>query len=182
MSATVTSLPHSKFAGGRHQICLLCRLVYLQFSWGSAPAPFLQNSRCPALCVLFSCLFIIQGFFVGQGSVCQGGYTALSQGWLWEYWVLLICSLVDLHLSSRLGVSGWQRRNPPGFSVYCGMGKLCVGWAFGCIRVLPLFGGFSWQVCFQFLSKIFSLRSTCYLLPTSSHHLGSSCLNSKDKV
>jgi hypothetical protein len=37
---------------------------------------------------------------------------------------------------------------------------------------LPLLGGFSCPVCFQYLRKIFTLRNICYLLPPSSCHLG----------
>jgi hypothetical protein len=50
---------------------------------------------CPLCWVfLFSPLFIIQFFFffAGQGSACPGGYAGLSQGWLWENHMPLICS------------------------------------------------------------------------------------------
>jgi hypothetical protein len=45
-------------------------------------------------------------FFVGRGSVFPGGYAGLSQGWLWEHHVLLICSPVGLCLLKRFAVSG----------------------------------------------------------------------------
>jgi hypothetical protein len=51
----------------------------------------------------------------------------------------------------------------------CGLGVPGVGF-------LPLLGGFSCQVYLQHLSKIFVLQSSCYLLPPSSWHLGTSCL------
>jgi hypothetical protein len=49
----------------------------------------------------------------------------------------------------------------------CGLG-------FGGVRVLPPVGGFSCQGYLQCLSKIFTLQSSHYLLPLSSHHLGTS--------
>jgi hypothetical protein len=86
----------------------------------SLPLPLLwctQSTPPSLLHVLFSSLFIIQFFFVGHGSVCPGGYAGLSQGWQWEYHMLLICSLVGLRLPSRFGASVWQSRSPPVFSV-----------------------------------------------------------------
>jgi hypothetical protein len=74
--------------------------------------------------------------------------------------VLLVCSLVGLFLPSRLGAGAWQFRSPPVFSVYCGVGKLCVNWLCGGVGVLPLLDGFSCLVCLQHLSKIFTLRNT----------------------
>jgi hypothetical protein len=68
------------------------------------------------LCVLFSSLFLFF-FFSGRWSDCPGGYTGLSQWWLWEYHVPLICSPVGLCLPCRLGSGVWQLRNPPCFSV-----------------------------------------------------------------
>jgi hypothetical protein len=143
------------------------------------PFPLFPELREPhPLCYVsfFSCLSVIQFFFFlgGWGSVFPGGYADLSQGWLWEYHVPLIFSPVDLCLPSRLGASAWQPRSPSVFSVYCGMGKLCVGWMCRGVRVLPLLGGFSCEVCLQHLSKTFTLRNTHYLLPPSSCHLGTS--------
>jgi hypothetical protein len=147
-----------------------------------APPPFC-GAQCPTFfttCpfqLIFSCL----GFFYAeQGSICPGGYSGLSQGWLWKYHVPFICSLVGLRFPSRLGAGIWQPGSPLGFSIYGGMGKLCVGWGFGGVRVLPFLDGFSCQVCLQHLSRIFALRSSHYLLPSSSHHIGNSpapCFN-----
>jgi hypothetical protein len=95
-----------------------------------------------------------------------------SQGWLSEYHIPFNCLPVDLCLPSRLGAGIWQHSSPPSFSIYCGMGKLCEVWGFKGVRVLPLLGDFSCQVCLQHLSKIFTLWSSCSLLPPSSHHLG----------
>jgi hypothetical protein len=50
-------------------------------------------------------------------------------------------------LPSGLGAASWQHRSPPGFSIYCDVGELCVGWGCGGFKVLPLLGGFSCPVC-----------------------------------
>jgi hypothetical protein len=84
--------------------------------------------------------------------------------------MLHICSPGGL--PSRLGAGAWQRRSPPGFSIYCGMGKLCAAWGCGGVRVLPLLGVFFLSGVSQHLRKIFTLRNTCYLLPPSSYNHG----------
>jgi hypothetical protein len=74
--------------------------------------PFSGVLRAPhTLCCmfLFSSLFIIQFcfvFFVGQGSVCPGGYAGLSRGrvCVWEYCMPFICSLVGLPNVSQAGL------------------------------------------------------------------------------
>jgi hypothetical protein len=135
---------------------------------GACPFSFLQNSRCPTLferCP-FWLLVYYSVFFAGWGSVCPGGYAGLSQGWLWEYHVLFICSPVVLHLPSRLGASVWWRRSLPGFFVYHGVWKLCVGWVFLCVRVLPFLGGFPAR-CVSSISARFLLygaHTICFLL------------------
>jgi hypothetical protein len=75
-----------------------------------APTPSPVHSEHPALPAVcpFQFLVYYSGvFFAGQGSVCPGCYAGLSQGWLWEYRVPLICSPVCLHLPSRLGAGVW---------------------------------------------------------------------------
>jgi hypothetical protein len=143
-SATVASLLHSKLAWGGSPHLILQQASLFTVCLGKCLSPFLWSSRCPALfatCLFFSFLFIIQFFFfAGQGSVCPGGYADLSQEWLWGYHVPLICLPVGLRLPSRLGAGVYQRGNPPGFSMYHGAWKLCVGW--GCKGVLSLHGGF----------------------------------------
>jgi hypothetical protein len=77
--------------------------------------------------------------------------------------MLLICSPVDLHLPSSLEAGAWWCGSPPVFSIYHGIRKLCAGWGVevcGGVRVLPLLGGFSCQVCIQHFGKIFTLRNT----------------------
>jgi hypothetical protein len=73
----------------------------------------------PLCCMfLFSSLFMI--FFLwGRMSVCSGGYAGLSQRWLWEYCMLLICSPVGVLDFSQAGLEAsiWQHVNPPVFSV-----------------------------------------------------------------
>jgi hypothetical protein len=91
--------------------------VYWKFPWRSALClpPFSGVLRAPPpppppRCVfLFSSLFIIHFFCFlffcrAGGSVCPGGYTGFSQGWLWEYHMLLICSLVSLRNISQAGL------------------------------------------------------------------------------
>jgi hypothetical protein len=134
---------------------------------GYCPSPFLQSSRHPTLFPSCSFQFLVYYsiFFTGQVSVCSGGYACLSQGWLWEYHVLLICSPVGLCLPRRLRPCVWQCSSPPGFSVYCGVGKLCAGWGFGGIGVMPPAGDFFCQVCLQHLSKIllYGAHIICFL-------------------
>jgi hypothetical protein len=161
-----------------------CRLVYLQLMWGlplshspaecatwGKPLPLSPELRMPRpLCyvsfLLVTFLLFSFLFCASCGSVYPGGYADFSQGWLWGYRVLLICSPVGL--PSRLGAGVWWHRSLLGFSIYCGLGKLCAGWGCGSVRVLPLLGGFSCPECFQCLTKIFTLRNTCYLLSPSS--------------
>jgi hypothetical protein len=65
------------------------RLVYLQSQEGF-PSPNLRRSVCPTLfptCLICSyCLLLSFFFFPGWRSVCPGGYAALAQGCLWEYY------------------------------------------------------------------------------------------------
>jgi hypothetical protein len=98
--------------------------VYWKFPQRSAPCfspllPCTYSTPSPLLHVPFQFLvyYSVLFCFVGQGSVCPGGYVGLSQGWLWEYYLMLICSPVGLHFPSRFGVSIWQCRSPPVFSV-----------------------------------------------------------------
>jgi hypothetical protein len=137
------------------------------FEWRASPSPSLVCSEHPALSAAcpFQFLVYYSVFFVGWGSVCPEGYVCLSQGWLWEYCMLLICSPVGLHLPGRSGAS------IPVFSVYCGVEKLCTGWGFRELEFCFFLVFFFCQVLLQHLSKIFDLRSSCCLLPPSSHHL-----------
>jgi hypothetical protein len=48
----------------------------------------------------------------------------------------------------------WQCGTLSGFSIYCGVGMLHVGWGCGGVNVLPLLSGFSCKVYIQCLSKI----------------------------
>jgi hypothetical protein len=117
LSATVADLAHPKLAGtAKPAFC--SRLVYK--SLGCLPPPSPELKACRPLCyVPFSILYysVCFFYFVGQRSVCPGGYAGLSQGWLWEYRVLLTCSPVGLCLPSRSGASVWRHGSPPGFSV-----------------------------------------------------------------
>jgi hypothetical protein len=81
--------------------------VYLQLVWGSDAPPLSRAQRAqPSATCAFQLLIIqlffhfVLCFFAGWGSVCPGGYAGLSQGWLWEYCMPLICSPVGLYLPS----------------------------------------------------------------------------------
>jgi hypothetical protein len=63
----------------------------------------LQHTAPSAACS-FSILYY-SGCFAGWGGlVCPGGYAGLTQGWLWEYHVMLICSPVGLLDISQAGL------------------------------------------------------------------------------
>jgi hypothetical protein len=53
---------------------------------------------------LFIIQFFLLLFLLGGGSVCPGEYAGLSQGWLWEYCMTLICSPVGLLDVSQAGL------------------------------------------------------------------------------
>jgi hypothetical protein len=157
--------------------CRLCLLKVLMES-SSLPSPLLQynqNTPPPLLHILFSSLFIIQFFcfFAGQGPVCPGGYAGLSQGWLWEHCKLLICSLFVLCLPSTFGASVWWHRSPLGFSVNVEWRGFVLSRGLGCWCLASSWWFCSCHVWLLCLSKIFDLWSSCYLLPPSSHYLGS---------
>jgi hypothetical protein len=81
--------------------------VHAEFSSLLLPcSPVRRVPSAPSAVCLFSSLFITQFFFGGAAGVSlSAGYAYLSQGWLWEYHVLLICSPVGLYLPSRFGAS-----------------------------------------------------------------------------
>jgi hypothetical protein len=94
----------------------------------SPPFSTVLRTPCPLCCMfLFSSLFIIIFLWDGGGQSVQG-LCWLSQGWLWEYHMLLTCSPDGL--PSRFGASVWCSRSPPVFSVLHGVEKLCTGWGF----------------------------------------------------
>jgi hypothetical protein len=120
------------------------------------PAP---SAACSFLvpCFLFYFIFLLGG----GGSICPGSYAGLSQGWLWEYCVLLICSPVLLDVSQAgLDLSSGGMGALLFSWCYHGMEKLCTGWGSGCLSPDS-----SW--CF-FSAKCGS--STCFLLLHSSCH------------
>jgi hypothetical protein len=85
ISVSVASLPLSKHTGNSYATpAFSCRLIYLQFVWGSAPPPLsgALGTLPSLLCVhFFYCLFIIQ-FFCFLLSVCLGDYDDFPQVWL----------------------------------------------------------------------------------------------------
>jgi hypothetical protein len=141
----------------------------------SPPSPVhLQHPDHSVVCsfsvssLLFSYLFI---FLWGGGSVCPGGFAGLSQGWLWEYCMMLICSPVGLLNVS----SSWHlvAREPPCFlSVMC-CGEALYGLGVQGVEVLILLGAFFLPSLAP--ESLFDLWSSHCLLLHSSHHLGSYC-------
>jgi hypothetical protein len=79
---------------------------------GALKAPHPLCCMCP-----FKFLVYYSVVFVGWEPVCPGGSAGLSQGWLWEYCMLLIFIPIGLHLPSRFGAGIWWHRSPPVFSV-----------------------------------------------------------------
>jgi hypothetical protein len=128
--------------GGGATPSFSCRLIYLQFTWESAPShspeefatlevslPLTVELRvlCPLYYMPFYQLLVYYSFlFLGWLLVCPGDYANFSQGWLWENHVPLVCSPVGL--PSRLGARAWQHRSPLVFSVHPDVGELCAGW------------------------------------------------------
>jgi hypothetical protein len=94
-------------------LCLL--KVHIEISSCSFPLLLCTPSTLPPLCVPFQ--FLIYFIFWGPGVSLSRSYAGLSQGYMWEYCMLLICSLVGLGLPSRFGTGIWHRGSPPVFSV-----------------------------------------------------------------
>jgi hypothetical protein len=115
------SCPFPLLRGSGFSALYFSRPCLLKVQAAPCPSPLLlcAQSTLPSLLhVLFcSLLFSLFVFFVGWGSVCPGGYSGLSQGWLWEYFVPLICSPVGVRLPSTFGAGVWRRGSLPGFSV-----------------------------------------------------------------
>jgi hypothetical protein len=68
-----------------------------------APPPSVCSEHpVPSAMCSFSVPCLLFSFFVGQRSVCPGGSAGLSQGWLWENCVPLVCSPFGLCLQAGL--------------------------------------------------------------------------------
>jgi hypothetical protein len=150
----------------------------------SAPHPFplLWCAQCPLpplLCVLFSSLFIII-FFVflfflqGRDQTVQGATLVYPRD---------TCGNTACHLLAHLLVCISQAGlEPASGSVAPLLFSQCnVAWrsfvqarGLGCQSFASSSGFFFCQMWLQHLSNFSDLWSSCYLLPPSSHHLGSS--------
>jgi hypothetical protein len=117
--------------------------------------PHALRAPHPVFCVCFSVpyysVFVFVFFWGGMG------YAGLSQGWLWEYHIPLICSPVGLRLSSRFGASIWHHGSPPVFFSVTWCGEALYGMGVQGIRVLLLLGGF-------FLPSVGSRVSATFLI------------------
>jgi hypothetical protein len=149
--------------------------VYWKFAWRSAPWLFsllqcASSTLPPLLHVPFQ--FLVYSFLLGGGgSVCPGCYAGLSQGWLWEYHVMLVAHLLICRMSSKqvwsLCLVAWE---PSCFLSVMWHGKLCMGWVFRVSNFCFFSVFFFCQVWLQSLSKSLDLQSSCWLLLHSSHH------------
>jgi hypothetical protein len=149
---TVTSFPAPGCWAWAATPAFSGQLVYLQFRERLSlphslelrvPRPLCYASFC-CCCCLFS-LFSL--FSLGGGSVCPGGYADLAQGCLWDYRVPL-GSPDGLLVPCWLGAGVSRCESPPGFSIYRGVGMLCMGWG---VEVSEFY---LFLVYFQRLSKI----------------------------
>jgi hypothetical protein len=99
-------------------ICLLILCMEISFL-PLLPSPVCFQHLAPSAMCYFSvhCLLFI--FFFARGSVCQGGYADLSQGWLGEYYVTLGVHLFGLLIVSQAGLesASGMGQSPPVFSV-----------------------------------------------------------------
>jgi hypothetical protein len=146
----------------------------------SLPLPLLRwaySTLAPLLHFPFQFLIYCSGFFFflqGEGSVCPGSYAGLSQGWLWEYCVMLGAHLLVCRcLPCRFGAGVWWCSSSPVFSVLHDLEKLCTGWGFRVSKFWFFLVLYFCQVWLHHLRKIFDLRSSHCLLLHSSLHLGS---------
>jgi hypothetical protein len=127
--------------------------LFTHSSSGDCSSPTLWSSGCPALfakCLFFQLLVYYTDWFFPLFSL-GGGQSV--QGLIW-FTVCHLAHLVVCVFPSSLGAGVWWCGSPPVFSVYHGVGMLCVGWGCGGVEVLPLLGGFSCKVYLQHLSKI----------------------------
>jgi hypothetical protein len=110
------------FSGGEAQQ-LGTPAGYLQkVCMGSCPLPFsgMLKAPHPLCCVSFSIssLFSVSFSFCRVKVTLSWSYARLSQGWLCEYRMLLICSPVGPCLPSRFGAGCiWRCGSSPVFSV-----------------------------------------------------------------
>jgi hypothetical protein len=107
MTTTVTSFPTPRLLGrGRHS-CLLWLACLFTVPCGTAPLPLSELRAPSSLCYISfffpRSLFIIQFVFppLGRGDSLSRGCADWSQGCLWEYCLLHLCSPDGLHLRSR---------------------------------------------------------------------------------
>jgi hypothetical protein len=94
-------------------VCLSDFPVFISWKFPQRSAPYFfpllwcaYSTLSPLLCVL--CL-LFRVFLWGNRSVCPGSYAGLSQGWLWEYHITLICSpfgLLDVSQADLEPASG----------------------------------------------------------------------------
>jgi hypothetical protein len=83
------------------------------------------------------------------------GYAGLSQGWLWEYYMQLICSPVRLHLTSRFGAWHQAVQEPSWFFSIMSCGEALCGLEVWGVGILLLLGDFFSTKCASSISARF---------------------------
>jgi hypothetical protein len=172
--------------------------VYWKFLWRYTPCSSSlfwcsYSTLPPQLHVPFQFLVYYSGFFFLSGgeSVCPGGYAGLSQGWLWEYCMMLVLTCWSarclpsrcLPASDRMGALLVSQCNMVWGSFVWAGGSGCQGIDFSCCFFCPVKSGSSISarflnyrahaVCFCTLVVILDLLPK-YLLcrlvnPTATH-------------
>jgi hypothetical protein len=159
--ATFTSFPAQGCWVGAATLAFSGWLVYLQFCEGLPLPPSLALRAPHPLC--YMSFFVVVVYY----SVCL---FFLFFPWVgvslyrWHYFGSTVCRSANLVVCILWADRSWCG-SPPSFSIYCGVGMLCMGWGCGGVRVLPLFGGFSCKVYPQHLSKILLRNHAFCFLP-----------------
>jgi hypothetical protein len=154
------------------------RLCSFKICVGACSSPFSGALKAPhplcyvsfsVLCLLFSFLFFV---FSRAGVMSRGLYWFIPGVVVGVPGAAYLLTF-GLCLPSMFGVGIWGVREASWFLSATWHGEaLCWLGVWG-VRVLLLLGGFSFQVWLKSLSKVSALQSSCYLLPPSSHHIGS---------
>jgi hypothetical protein len=176
-SATVASLAHPKLIEGSCQSYLLQPGLFIYSLCGEVPLPLSLELKVPQpLCYMsFSVACLLFSFFF----FCEAD-VSLSRGLWWfipgvAVGVPCAAYLLTCWSASPKQVRSWHLavQEPSWLLCILWCGETICRLGFGGVEVLPLLGVFSCLVCLQCLNKIFTLRSTHYLLPPCSHHLRS---------
>jgi hypothetical protein len=166
----------SLFSGGEsYKLATVAGFVYLKFTRETTPPLFSRVLKSPHLFYFlsFSIPCLLFSFFPRVGVSLSWGLCwfipAVAVGVPCAAYLLSCWSTSPSQVGSQYLVV-WE---PSWFLSVMWHGEAMCGLGAQGVVVLLLLGVFSCQVCLQHFSKIFDLRSSCYLLPPSSRHLGS---------